>query len=173
MRRAAVSGSTSRAALFGLGEIGRRRYENLAAAGMAGRFPRVVISLDLFREVGPGGMPHRGEDRRAAPADYRKSIGGAGGNADRRRRLLKGLGHDRDLLEAVVFALVREARLGPGLLDDVEDLTKPLAALGVRDAIGLVGLRHPAAADAEDQPAVAQLIDRRRLPGEPQRMAQR
>ena len=46
-------------------------------------------------------------------------------------------------------------------------------ALGIGHAVGLVGLRHPAAPDAEDQPAVAELVDRRRLLGQPQRMAQR
>ena len=75
--------------------------------------------------------------------------------------------------EAVVGAFVGKARLGPRPLDDVENLAKAVAAFGIRDPISLVGLRHPAAPDPKDQPAVAQLVDRRRLFGQPQRMAQR
>ena len=73
----------------------------------------------------------------------------------------------------VIGALVRETRLGPGPFDDVEDLAKAGLALGIRDAIGLVSLRHTAASDPKDQPAVAQLVDRRSLLREPQWMAQR
>ena len=51
-------------ALLSLGNIGRRRDEDLAAAGMAGFFPGVVICLDLLGEVVPSRVAHRGEDRR-------------------------------------------------------------------------------------------------------------
>src|SRR5207237_7145995 len=74
-------------ALLGLGDIGRRRDEDLPAAGMPGFLPSVVVCLDLLGEVVPSRVTHRGEDRRAAPADRRARVGGAGGAADRRRRL--------------------------------------------------------------------------------------
>jgi hypothetical protein len=70
-------------------------------------------------------------------------------------------------------AVIRETRLGPCPFDDVENFAKALAALGIRHAIRLIGLRHAAPADPEDQPSVAQLIDRRGFLGEPQRMAER
>src|SRR5205807_8116015 len=92
--------------LLGLGKISRRRDEDLAAAGMAGLLPGVVIRLDLLGEVRPGGMAHRGEDRRPAPADRREGVGGAGGNADRRRRLLVWLRHHCDVFETMVLAFV-------------------------------------------------------------------
>ena len=87
--------------------------------------------------------------------------------------LLVGLRHHRDVLEAVVGAFIRKARLGPRALENVENFAKAVAALRVGDAVGFIGLRHPAAADPEDQPSVAQLIDRRGFLGQPQRMAQR
>ena len=73
----------------------------------------------------------------------------------------------------MILALVGKARLGPRLLDHVQDLAEAILALGIGNAIGVIGLRHAAAADPKDQPAVAQLIDGRRLLGQPQRMAQR
>src|SRR5713101_3601433 len=97
--------------LLGLGEIGRRRDEDLAPAGIAGLFPGLVIGPDLLGEAPPSGVAHRSEDRCAASADRRKGVGGAGGNANRRGRLLVRLWHYRDFLEAVVPALIREARL--------------------------------------------------------------
>ena len=84
-----------------------------------------------------------------------------------------GLWHYRDIFEAVILAVVGEARLGPGLLDDVEDFAKTFAAFGIGYPIGLVGLRNAAAPDPEDQSAVAQLIDGRSLLGQPQWVAQR
>ena len=55
----------------------------------------------------------------------------------------------------------------------VSTSAKPLTALGIGNAVGLVGAREAAAADAEDQPAIADVIDCRDLLGEPQRMAKR
>jgi hypothetical protein len=55
--------------------MGRRRDEDLAVAWMAGSLPGLVIAADLLGEGGPGGVPHRGEDRRAAPADRREGTG--------------------------------------------------------------------------------------------------
>src|SRR5262249_42132985 len=149
-----------------------RRDVDLALAGMTRCLPRLVIAGDLLGEGVPAGMPDRGEDRRAAPADRRKRVRGAGGDADWRRRLLEWLRHHRDVVEAVVGAFVGKARLGPRASDDIEDLAEAVAAFGVGHAVGFVGLRHSAAADPEDQPPVTQLIDRRRLLGQPQRMAQ-
>ena len=73
----------------------------------------------------------------------------------------------------MILAVVREARLGPRLFDDVEDFAEAFPAFGVGHPVGLVGLRYPAAPDPEDQPAVAQLINRRGLLGQSQRMAER
>ena len=160
-------------AFLGRGDVGRGRDIDLPAARMASRFPGLVIEADLSGEISPRGVAHRGEDRQAAPADRGKGVGRAGGDADRRGRLLIGLWRHAHIVEAMIGALERKAGLGPGALDHLEDLAKPGLALGVGDAVGRVGLRHAAAPDAEDQPAVAQLVDRRRLLGQPQRMAQR
>src|SRR6266571_2860207 len=48
-----------------------------------------------------------------------------------------------------------------------------LAAFRVGDAVILIGAHDAAAADAVDQPAVADLVDRRGLFGEAQRVGQR
>ena len=88
-------------------------------------------------------------------------------------RLLHRARHQREILEAVVTAAIGADRLGPGLLDDVEALGETVLALLVGDAVGVVGAREGAAADAEDQPAAADLVDRRGLLGEAQRVAER
>jgi hypothetical protein len=44
-------------------------------------------------------------------------------------------------------------------------------AFGVRDAVGLIGARKPTAADPENQPAMADLIDGGGFFGNPQRVA--
>ena len=67
--------------------------------------------------------------------------------------------------------MMRHVLLGPQCADDCQILIEALAALAVGDPVGLVGAWKAAAADAEDQPAMADLIDRRGLFGEPQRMA--
>src|SRR6266849_2664621 len=73
----------------------------------------------------------------------------------------------------MVFAFMGKPRLRPPLLDDVQRLGKAVFALGIGDAVGLVGTLQPAAPDTEDQPAPAELVDRRGLLGDAQRMAQR
>ena len=78
--------------LLGLGDIGRGRDEDLAAARMSGRLPGVVVGADLSGEIGPAGMAHRGKDRHAAATNRRKGIGGAGGDADRRLGFWYGFG---------------------------------------------------------------------------------
>ena len=117
--------------------------------------------------------PDRDEHRVAELGDRRERVGAVRRDADLGPRLLVRLRGHRDVVEAVILALVRKPVLGPGLFQDFERLGEAVAAFAVRHAIGLVGAREAAATDAEDQPAVADLIDRRDLLGEAQRMAQR
>ena len=74
-------------------------------------------------------------------------------------------GH-RDIVEIVILALMRKPRLRPRLLDDMQGLGKAVLALGVGDAIGLVGPRQAAAPDPEDEASPAHLVDRRGLLGD-------
>ncbi len=160
-------------ALLGFGDIGRDAQIDLAPARMSGRRPGLAVFPDRRDQLGEGAVPHRDKDRAAEPADRCKGVGAGGGDADRRIRLLERLRHQGDVVEAVVFALVGERVPGPGPLDDLQRFGEALAALGVGDAVILVGAHHAAASDPEDQPAAAQLVDRRGLLGQPQRVAQR
>src|SRR6266849_4500364 len=105
--------------------------------------------------------------------DRREGVGAVGRDADLRPGLLIGFRRQLDVVEAVILAFVRKAVPGPRLLQDFERLGKALAALAIGHAIGLVGARKSAPPDPEDEPAMADLIDRRGLFGEPQRVAQR
>ena len=109
--------------------------------------PGLVVGLDLLGKGSPRGVADRSEDRRTPLADRWKGVGSAGGDTGRRGWVLVGLGDHRDVLEAVIGAVIRGARLGPGSLDDVENFAKALTALGIRHAVGLVGLGYPATAE--------------------------
>ena len=85
----------------------------------------------------------------------------------------KRLGHQADVAELEVLALVREALLRPRLHEDVERLQEPIAALGVGDVEALVVRGQPAAAHAEIDAAAAEVIDGGDVLGDVQRMAER
>ncbi len=105
--------------------------------------------------------------------DLRKCIRAIGGDADFRPRLLVRLRRHFDVFEAVILALVGEGLFGPRFLQDFERLGKALAAFTVGHAVGLIGARETAAPDPENQPSVADLVDRRRLLRQSQRVTQR
>src|SRR4029453_5914071 len=87
--------------------------------------------------------------------------------------LLQGLGRQPDVLIAEELARMAEALLGEGALQDGRRLGEALGALAVAAAVGLVGVGEARAADAEDQPALAQLVDGRDLLGGSEGMAER
>src|SRR5690349_19710531 len=95
----------------------------------------------------------------AERADRRERIRAVDCDAQLGKRLLARFRHEMDVAERIEPTLVRKAVLGPGALQDLERLGEALAALLVGDAVGSVGARKAAASDAEDQPAVADLID--------------
>src|SRR5215831_19203038 len=88
-------------------------------------------------------------------------------------RLAVGLWHDADVFVIVVFAGEREPFLGPGSPDDFEYFGKALGALAIGNAVGLISTRETAAADPEDQPAMADMIDGGTVFRQAQRLAQR
>ena len=73
----------------------------------------------------------------------------------------------------IELTVERERFLGPGALEDFQHLGETFPAFGVGDAVSLIGARKSAAPDAEDQPAMANVIDRGGFLGDPHRMAQR
>src|SRR5262245_24029350 len=139
--------------------------------------PRRLVGGAISGEV--GGEPRqraaadRDKDRIPGLAKRRKCLLARSGDAYWRARLLIRLGDGRRIIEAVVFALVGEGRLGPRPLDDLERLEKPLAAFRIRHAVGGVGSRVATPPDPKKQSALADLIDRGGLLGETQRVAER
>src|SRR4029450_13200105 len=77
------------------------------------------------------------------------------------------------VLDAIELARVAERLAGPGPAHDVERLAEAGLALRVRHAVGVVGADHAAAADAELEPALADVVDGGDLLGDAQRMVQR
>ena len=159
--------------LVGLGDVNRRAQVHLAVARVPRFLPRLPIGGDVGLQLLERAEPNRDEHGMAELGDRREGIGAVGGDADLRPRLLIGLRGQLDVVEAVILAFVRKAVFGPRPLQDFERLGKALAALAIGHAIGFVGPRETAAPDPENQPAMADLVDRRDLFGEAQRMAQR
>jgi len=89
-------------------------------------------------------------------------------DADRRVRLLERLGHDADVLELEVLALVREALLRPRRGEDVERLEEPVTAFAVRNVGALIVAGQAAAAHPELEPSLAEMVDRRDVLGQAQ-----
>jgi hypothetical protein len=84
--------------------------------------------------------------------------------------LLIRLGHDADVLELEVLALMREALL---LGEDLERLEESVPALAVRDVETLIVPGKSAPAHAELEPPLGEMVDRRDVLGQAQRVAQR
>ena len=140
---------------------------------MAGLPIGLAIGLDALGQLHERPLPHRDKDRQPHPADPREGLRRRRRHAQFGPGLLIRLRRHRDVVEAVILALVGKPLLGPGLFQDLERLGEALAALAVIETVILVGAHDAAAADAVDQPAVADLIDRRGLLGEAQRVRQR
>src|SRR5437867_3801286 len=85
-------------------------------------------------------------------------------------RLLVRSRRDGGVLHAEELSLVAEGLAFPGLADDLERLAKSRLALPVWHAVGVVGPYDAAPADAEFEAALADVIHRGHLFGDPQRM---
>ena len=87
--------------------------------------------------------------------------------------LLVRLGHDTRIVKLKMSPFKGEGFLRPGAAHHFEGLGETLAAFAVRHAIVLVDPGEPAAADAEDQPALTDVVDRGGLFGQLKRVAER
>ena len=152
LRRTGQVGGSERRRLLHLGGIAAHLVADLVEA--AARL------LDLLRvAVADEEVP----DLRVARRDRLHDLRPHAANQDRRMGALDGLRLARRVGERVVLALVRRARLGEERFQHLDRLaeTAGAAARGVeRDAVGRVLAFEPAGADAEDQPAVARVVDR-------------
>src|SRR5271169_1186179 len=168
-------------AIFGVGEclvdgvadIDRGAQIDLTFTGVTGRFPGVTIDLQIWQDFIDRAAPCANKYRIALPPGRNERVLAVCRDADRRVRLAVGLWHDADVFVIVVFAGERKGFLGPCPLDDFEYLAEAFGALAIGDAVGLIGPREAAAPDPEDQPATTDVIDRRGLFSQPQRLAQR
>src|SRR3989442_9410953 len=74
-------------------------------------------------------------------------------------RLLIGPRHHGQIVEREIFPGVREAFLSPRFENDVERFLEAIAALVIPNAVARIGAGKAAAADAEVETALADLID--------------
>ena len=78
----------------------------------------------------------------------------------------------RGIVDAIELALVAEGLALPGLSDDLEPFAKASLALGVGHAVGVIRAHDAAAADAELEAALADVVDGRDFLGDAQRVVQ-
>src|SRR3989442_555271 len=95
------------------------------------------------------------------------------GHRDRRMRLLIRARGDGGVGEAIELAFVAEGLALPRREDDLQRFEEASLALFVGDAERVVGPRASAAAHAEGEPSVAQMIERGDLAGDAERVVQR
>src|SRR5581483_6052600 len=155
-----------------LADVDRHAQVHLALPGVAGGGVGLPVRGDVGAQLLDGAEPDGDEDRQPHGADRRVGVGAGGGDAHRRIRLLQRARHEREVAEGVELAFEGEALVAPRALENLQHLGEALAALRIGDAVALVGAREAAAADAEDQPSAADVVQRRHFLGEPHRVAQ-
>ena len=88
-------------------------------------------------------------------------------------RLLVWFGDHTHVAERVVLSGIGKAFLGEGEPHDLQELLKPISALGVGDIVAIVGAREAAAADAQINAALADVVQRGDLFSHAHRVSQR
>src|SRR5215469_3997946 len=155
----------------GVTDIDRGAQVDLALARVSCTFPGLAVCLQIRQHLVESATPRTHKDRITLLRGGDERILAIGCNADRRMRLAVRLWHDADVFVIVVFAGERELFLGPGTLYDFEHFGKAFGALAIGNAIGLIGAREAAAADPENQPAMADMIDSGTVLRQAQRLA--
>jgi hypothetical protein len=92
---------------------------------------------------------------------------------ERRMRALQRPQHHRHVLEAVARRAVVDATAGEALIDHVEGVLERLARLREILAIGVELVRRNPLADADVEPASAEMVEHAKLFQQPQRMIER
>src|SRR5262245_50864134 len=172
VERDAVERLLERGLLGGRGVDGNAQVD-VAVAGVPGVAPGPAIREHVMTERRDVHAAQADEDRQSHLADLGKRLLRRGGHAKRRVGQLVRARRDGGVLEAPVLTLVAERLALPGLEDDVERLAEPRLAFRVGDAVEVVDARKPAAADPEVEASGADVIDRRGLFGDPQRIVER
>src|SRR5207247_8844300 len=135
--------------------------------------PCFTAATHLSGQLGDCHAPNPDETRQSHPADVRKGLRGRRAHPDRRMRLLIRARGDRGVGEAVELAFIAEGLALPGRQDDLQGFEEPRLALLVGNAERVVGARASASAHAEIEPSLAQVIERRDLAGDAERVVHR
>src|SRR5262249_6394716 len=141
--------------------IDRNTQAYVAVARMPGLAPRLAVRVEIHAQLGEVDVAQPDEEPEPVPADPRKRLGRVGGHAERRIRLLHGRRRHDGILHREELALVAKALALPRLAHDGQRLLEARGALTVGNAEPIVRARAAAAADAEVEAALAQVIDGR------------
>src|SRR5216683_2241545 len=145
----------------------------VAITGVPRLSPRLAVTSHVSRQLGDVHAAQPDENGQTHPADARKGVRGRRGHPDRRMRLLIRARGDGGVGEAIELAFVAEGLALPRREDDLQRFEEASLTLFVGDAERVVGPRASAAANAEVEPSVAQMIERGDLAGDAERVVQR
>src|ERR1700730_3136208 len=159
-------------ALGGGGDVDGDAEVDARRTGMARLAPGFPVRRELSLQVGDLRGAEPDEDGQSHPAGRGKGLLARGRHANGRMRILIGARRHRGVVDAVELALVAEGRALPGLPDDLEPFAKAGLALGVRHAVGVIRAHDAAAADAELEAALADVVDGRDFLGDAQGVVQ-
>src|SRR5215468_5978153 len=120
--------------------------------------PRLAVRVEVHAQLGQVHVAQADEQAEPRLADPREGLGRVRGHAQRWVRLLHGRGGHDGVLHGEEPALVAEALALPRLAHDREGLFEARGALTVRNAQPVVRTRAAAAAHAEIEAALAEVI---------------
>ena len=158
---------------LGRRDVDRDAQVDAGQPWMAGLAPGLPVEREVRLQIGDLRRAKPDEDGQSHLAHRRKRLLGVGGHPDGRMRNLVRSGRDGHVLEPVELAGIIERLSLPRQPDDLERFAKARLALAVRDSVDVVRARDSTAADPEVEAALADVIDRRDLLGDAQRVAQR
>src|SRR5262249_52315196 len=121
--------------------------------------PRLAVRRELSLQVGNLGRAQPDEDRQAELAGGGERLIAGRRHADGRVRLLERRGADDGVLHLEEAPVVGEGLALPRRADDLQRLAEAVRALRVRHAVDVVGPDHAAAADAELEAALTDVVD--------------
>src|SRR5215831_159727 len=158
--------------LFRRRGVERDAQTRIAVAGMARLAPRLAVDLEAAGQLRDVHAAEAHEDGEAHAPHARERLRRGRRHAEEGVRLAIGERGDGDVLELVELPRVAEGLPLPGGENDFQRLEETGLALSVRHAESAVGARAAAAADAEVEASLAQLIQGGDLAGHAQGVVQ-
>ena len=131
-----------------------------------------AVEFQVFGYLGNALPAHAGDQGEAQFPDDVESFRRVGGDANGRVGLLVGARRNHHVVHIIVMAVVVKAVIVPGFEDDFQGFGETLPAFVIRHIVALIGTGKAAAADAEVQAALGNVVHRGGFLGQADGMGQ-